>query len=230
MQSMFDVERLLGQMLSGGVRRATGGMSDILGSGMGAVNGGIGSGLGKGALGLSALGVAWAAFEHFQEKNQASAAQPPPAMPPPLPPQAMPAQAMPAQAAPALPMPIASAAAIASDTREADAMHLIRAMISAANADGHIDAQERAHILERALSAGLSPSTQQFLLGELNAPTALEQIVRDTRPGLRREVYAASSLAITADTSAEQEYLQALARGLALSDAELGDIRTALAR
>ena len=238
---MFDVERLLGQMLSGGVSKATRGRSDSFGSsigaGLGSVNGGIGGGLSKGALGVGALGIAWAAFEHFKEKGAETAA----AAPPPLPAAALPPPFMGAN--PGLPAPVhvSSAEPVATlmpvqspvqnsapDQREADAAHLIRAMISAANADGQIDMQERSHILERAMSAGLSPETQKFLLAELSAPASLPQVIAATRDGLQREVYAASMLSITADTMAEQAHLNSLAIGLQLDDAALAQISAAV--
>ncbi len=232
---MFDVERLLGQMLSGGVSKATRGRSDSfgsgIGSGLGAINGGIGGGLSKGALGVGALGIAWAAFEHFKEKGTETAA----AAPPPLPAAAMPPPFMGTGQAPAIAAPEQTAVlmpaqtqAVPSDQREADAAHLIRAMISAANADGQIDMQERSQILERAMSAGLSPETQKFLLAELGAPAPLPQIIAGTREGLQREVYAASMLAITADTLAEQAHLNSLAIGLKLDDAALAQISAAV--
>lgn len=240
---MFDVERLLGQMLSGGVSKATRGRSDSFGSGLGAglgsINGGIGGGLSKGALGVGALGIAWAAFEHFKDKGAETAA----AAPPPLPVAAMPPPFMGSNpgaslsiAAPAVAqfpnaepvavlMPVQAAQQTATPgQREADAAHLIRAMISAANADGQIDMQERSQILERAMSAGLSVETQKFLLAELSAPAGLAQIIAATRDGLQREVYAASMLSITADTMAEQAHLNSLAIGLHLDDAALAQI------
>jgi uncharacterized membrane protein YebE (DUF533 family) len=217
---MFDVERLLGQMLGGS---ALGKVAGSMGSGLGSVNGGIGGGLSKGALGIGALGVAWAAFEHFQEQNkQAQNVGPgvPPPMPsmPPPPPMAMPAAEM--SVAATLPAP--------ENDREADAAHLIRAMIAAANADGKIDAEERSRVLERALSAGLSPATQQFLLTQLNAPVALSEIVAQTRDSLKRETYGASLMAISNDTDAEKHYLAALAAGLGLSVEDASRIEAAL--
>jgi uncharacterized membrane protein YebE (DUF533 family) len=216
---MFDLERLLGNMLGGS---ALGRAANSVGGGLGSVNGGIGGGLGKGALGIGALGVAWAAFEHFQEQNaqSANAGTPPPppggmAMPPPPPPAAAFA-------------PIASAALEAPNTREADATHLIRAMIAAANADGTIDSDERSRVLERALSAGLSPQTQAFLLAELNTPATLSQIVAQTRAGLQRETYGASRMAINPDTDAEKNYLGALAAGLGFTPEDAGNIEAAL--
>jgi len=239
---MFDVQRLLGQMLGGGVSKKKRGRSDSFGSsigaGLGSVNGGVGGGLSKGALGVGALGIAWAAFEHFKEKGAetaaaASPALPAAAMPPPFmgnPSLPAPALAQIALAEPAAAlMPAQSSAQNATlIQREADASHLIRAMISAANADGQIDMQERSQILERAMSAGLSPETQKFLLTELGAPAALAQIISATREGLQREVYAASMLAITADTMAEQAHLNSLALGLKLDEAALAQISAAI--
>jgi uncharacterized membrane protein YebE (DUF533 family) len=231
---MFDVERLLGQFLTRSVGQGLGGG---LGNALGSVNGGLGAGLGKGALGVGALGVAWAAFEHFQQKQADTAAMPPPppppsdaalAMPPPPPPAATQALSAPA-AADAGVMPPAVATPISTDgTREADASHLICAMIAAANADGKIDAEERSKILERALTAEISAATQQFLLRQLNAPANLQDIVTKTPAHLRRETYGASLLAITSDTDSEQHYLDSLAAGLKLSADECAQIKAAL--
>jgi uncharacterized membrane protein YebE (DUF533 family) len=90
-------------------------------------------------------------------------------------------------------------------------------MIAAANADGLIDAEERAGILERAMEAGLDAATQQFLMGELRAPASMDEIVAATRPELRLETYAASLIAISIDSDAERAYLDRLAAGLGLS-------------
>ena len=218
---MFDLERLLGNMLGGS---AMGRAANSMGSGLGSVNGGIGAGLSKGALGIGALGVAWAAFEHFQEQkaqpagNSADAGMPPP--PPPG------ASAMPPPPPPAmLAAPVVSAA---ENDREADATHLIRAMIAAAHADGAIDGDERSRILERALTAGLSPQTQQFLLAQIATPASLLEIVSQTREGLKRETYGASLMAIRNDTDAESAYLNALAAGLGLTAVDVEQIGAAL--
>ena len=112
--------------------------------------------------------------------------------------------------------------------READATHLIRAMIAAANADGAIDGDERSRILERALTAGLSPQTQQFLLAQIATPAALSEIISQTREGLKRETYGASLMAISNDTDAESAYLNALAAGLGLTAADAEQIGAAL--
>jgi len=215
---MFDIERLLGNMLGGS---ALGRAASSMGSGLGSVNGGIGAGLSKGALGIGALGVAWAAFEHFQGQKAQAASGADPGMPPPPPG----SSAVPPPPPAMLATPVASAP---ENNREADATHLIRAMIAAANADGTIDGDERSKILERALTAGLSPQTQAFLLGQIATPAPLAEIVSQTRDGLKRETYAASLMAISNDTNAESAYLSALAAGLGLTAADAEQIGAAL--
>ena len=214
---MFDLERLLGKMMGGS---ALGRAASSMGSGLGSVNGGIGAGLSKGALGIGALGVAWAAFEHFKEQKAQGTGNGAAGMPPPLPGSAMPPPPPQMLAAPGLSAP--------ENNREADATHLIRAMIAAANADGTIDGDERSKILERALTAGLSPQTQQFLLAQIAAPPALSEIVSQTREGLKRETYGASFMAINNDTDAESAYLNALAAGLGLTAADAEQIEVSL--
>jgi len=198
-------EQLLGQLLTGGI-----GNSDRRRS-----RSGFGSGLSrttKTQIGVGAIGLAIAAWEHFKSKPQSGggifssgANQPAPSsLPPPPPPST------------ALPPVTAASASAAVAGRESDAAHLIRAMIAAANADGLIDAEERARILEHALEAGLDPAAQKFLMAELRAPATLEQIVAVTRPELRMETYAAALIAISVDSDAERSYLARLAQSLGL--------------
>ena len=208
---MFDVQKLLGQLISGGGgrrgRRSSGGF-------------GI-PGVSNAQLGVGAIGLAIAAWEHFQAKPSATPSAPSPVMmpPPPPPPAAMRPSAPPA-AAPQLPMPSAAATlttTASADDRVADAAHLIRSMIAAANADGTIDSEERANILQRAMEAGLDSATQQFLMGELRAPASVEQIAAATREELRLETWAAALIAISVDTDAENAHLERLAAALQLT-------------
>jgi uncharacterized membrane protein YebE (DUF533 family) len=217
---MFDVERLLGQMISG---RASGskkrGKSNALGL----------PGVSNAQLGVGAIGLAIAAWEHFKPKAGATG-QPimgaPPPMTPPPPPRAAPPMAPPHMAV-AAPEPVAATESD-DEARIRDAAHLIRSMIAAANADAVIDADERAGILERALEAGLDAKTQQFLMGELRAPATLDQIAAATRPELRLETYAAALIAISVDSDAERAYLERLAVALGLSAADVQMVRQQL--
>lgn len=218
---MFDVQKLLGQMISGGgrdrhSRRSSGGF-------------GI-PGVSNAQLGVGAIGLAIAAWEHFKSKpnEPAAPAAAAPLMPPPPPPPA--ARASTPPTAPALPMaaPSATSAPVAADDRVADAAHLIRSMIAAANADGTIDSEERANILQRAMEAGLDSATQQFLMGELRAPASAEQIAAATRAELRLETWAAALIAITVDNDAENAYLERLASALGLTAEDQQRVREQL--
>ena len=203
---MFNVEKLLGQMLAGGV-----------GQGRSRRQSSMIPGVSKAQLGVGVIGLAMAAWEHYKGQQSAAGSAAPvspgTAMPPPPPP----APGLPPAASAPPPPPMQAGAPERAPDRSADASHLIRSMIAAANADGQIDAQERSAILERALEAGLDPATQQFLMGELRTPATLEQIAAATRPALKLETYAAAMIAITIDTDAEREYLDRLAGALGLS-------------
>jgi uncharacterized membrane protein YebE (DUF533 family) len=94
---------------------------------------------------------------------------------------------------------------------------LLRAMISAANADGHIDAQEKQRIFEQVEHMSLSLADKASLFDELRRPLAVEQLVEqvpNAETGI--EVYAASLLAIDQSQPASVRYLQSLANSLCL--------------
>ena len=100
------------------------------------------------------------------------------------------------------------------------ALTLVRAMIAAAKADGHIDDEERSRIADRLRLAGIGQDAQQFLLGELERPLDLDAIVASAVTEAQRvELYTASRLAIDPDTRAERGYLDLLAGRLQLPDA-----------
>jgi uncharacterized membrane protein YebE (DUF533 family) len=168
------------------------------------------------ALGLGAVALAAAAWEHYSEQRQRQQPPPPPAapqrgeVPPPQPPRPSSAAALGPPAAPA-------AAPAAPTPSHADAVLLIQAMIAAASADGVIDAAERQTIMERVAAAGLGESERSFLEGELSTPPRIEEIVaKVASPALAEEVYAVSLLATRPDTDVERAYLADLAARLAL--------------
>ena len=102
---------------------------------------------------------------------------------------------------------------------------LVRAMISAARADGHIDEAERGRILDRAKLAGFGADVEQFLNEELSAPVDLDALVLAAKSEEQRvELYTASRLAIDPDTRAERGYLDLLAGRLGLPDALIDQI------
>jgi uncharacterized membrane protein YebE (DUF533 family) len=97
---------------------------------------------------------------------------------------------------------------------------VVRAMISAAKADGQIDGTELQRIVGKLQDAGADQEAREFVAAELRKPLDLEGLTREVRtPELAAEVYAASLLAIEVDTAAERDYLIRLASGLGLDRA-----------
>lgn len=100
------------------------------------------------------------------------------------------------------------------------ALVLVRAMIAAANADGHIDDDERKKIVDRASLAGLGSEAQEFLAAETAKPMSIDAIVAAAQTDAQKvEVYTASRLTIDPNSRAERGYLDLLAGRLQLPDA-----------
>ena len=96
---------------------------------------------------------------------------------------------------------------------------LIRAMIAAAKADGHIDDAERALIMDKVKAADVSGEAAAFIERELASPTDLDALVAAaTTEEQRVELYTASRLTIEPDSRAERGYLDLLAGRLGLAD------------
>jgi uncharacterized membrane protein YebE (DUF533 family) len=173
--------------------------SGVLGGLAGGVAGGALTGLlgGKGAkkLGKTALqagvlaAVGGLAWKAYQTYASKSGAT---------------AQPAPGSTAPALPAP-------------SHELLMVRAMIAAAHADGHLDAREQARIFEQVDRMGLAADDKALLFDELRRPLGLLELVEltpDTEAGA--EVYAASLLAIDPSQPVSQRYLEELARRLQL--------------
>ncbi|MBN9673063.1 tellurite resistance TerB family protein [Roseibium aggregatum] len=106
---------------------------------------------------------------------------------------------------------------------------LLTAMIQAAKADGHIDAQEQDRIFAKIDEAGLDSEAKAFLMDELRAPLDLDKVVSSaTCPESAAEIYAASRLAIEPDRPAERAYLQMLAARLELEEGLVEEIELAV--
>ncbi|MDF0698301.1 tellurite resistance TerB family protein [Rhizobium sp. MC63] len=96
---------------------------------------------------------------------------------------------------------------------------LIRAMIAAAKADGHIDAAERALIMDKITAADVSGEAAAFIERELASPTDIDALVAAAVTEEQRvELYTASRLTIDPDSRAERGYLDLLAGRLGLAD------------
>jgi uncharacterized membrane protein YebE (DUF533 family) len=99
--------------------------------------------------------------------------------------------------------------------------NLLRAMIAAAKADGHVDATEQANVFAQMDKMALSAEDKAFVIDELRRPLDIDAVARGARtPEEAAEIYVASLLAIDVDNPSERGYLDMLAARLKL-DAKL---------
>ncbi|MEL7106607.1 MAG: tellurite resistance TerB family protein [Pseudomonadota bacterium] len=104
---------------------------------------------------------------------------------------------------------------VATDTQEQGAKLMIRAMIQAAKADGEIDEDEKAKILEH--MGDMGPEELAFVKAELAAPIDIEGLAADTSDQMKAQVYAVSLMAVKVDHASEARYLNGLADAMGLS-------------
>ena len=94
---------------------------------------------------------------------------------------------------------------------------MLRAMIQAAKADGHIDAEEKAKILEL-VGDDATEEDLAFIKAELEAPIDIKGLADATPESQKMPVYSASLMTIRVDTDEEAEYLDRLAQALGLDE------------
>lgn len=198
---MGGLGEILGGALGGG--RATsgggGGLGDLLGGLLGGgATGSAGTRSGGGNAGMAILAtIAMAALKNWTDGRRAQAAMAPDTA---------------GFAAPEL----------ESMTAPATEELVVRAMISAAKADGEVSEDEIQRIVGRVGADGLSEEEKQFLIAELRRPLDLAALVAEVpNEMVAAEIYAASLLAIQLDTPAEAAYLHQLAQALRLDGATL---------
>ena len=94
---------------------------------------------------------------------------------------------------------------------------LLRAMIAAANADGHIDDHERTLIESRIPELGLATDAAGFLQAELAQPANIQEIAaQGDSPEAAAEIYLVSRMLIDMGNEQERAYLDALVTALKL--------------
>lgn len=121
-------------------------------------------------------------------------------------------------AAPGFDLSQFSAGQVESKRDENDrALVMIRAMLTAAKADGQVDAGEQQRILGKLNEAGASQEMNEFIQNELRQPVDVESLAAEVdSPHMATEVYTASLFAIDIDTPGEQAYMSKLASRLNL--------------
>ncbi len=116
-----------------------------------------------------------------------------------------------------------------AEALESRAILALKAMLSAAKADGQIDQRERERILDKLEDAGADEETRRFVTEEAAAPLDIDALVRAVPDQqTAAQVYAASLLAINVDTAAERAYLRDLSAKLGLSDQAVASLHGVL--
>ena len=112
-----------------------------------------------------------------------------------------------------------SVAELSGSSADSRSMTLLKAMISAAKADGHIDDKEQAKISEQIGQMGFKADDLASIKAELEKPVDLAELAKAVdSPATAAEVYLASMLVLDLQNQQERTYLQQLARELKLSE------------
>ncbi len=115
--------------------------------------------------------------------------------------------------------PAAEERAFVSDQTQSPEFQLtlVKAMIAAARADGHIDPAEQQRIFNAVEQMDLSAEMKGLVFDVLRRPIAVEELTHGVASMEQKtELYLASCLVIDLDQTAEQEYLEQLAHSLQL--------------
>lgn len=97
------------------------------------------------------------------------------------------------------------------------ALRLVRAMVAAAKADGHVTSAERRRILSQLPQLGLGAEADTLIAEELEGPLDVGRVADlANSPEEAAEIYAASLLVVDHEAPAERGYLAMLAARLNL--------------
>ncbi len=125
-------------------------------------------------------------------------------------------QSQPAQESAGAPAPL-QLQRLAADGKPFE-LALIRAMIAAANADGHIGPEEHKAIFEHVNRLSLAADDKAFIFDALSRPAAAYEIAALANgPEQASEIWLAARMAIDPDDPREQAFLQTLGSSLNLA-------------
>jgi uncharacterized membrane protein YebE (DUF533 family) len=94
---------------------------------------------------------------------------------------------------------------------------IVKAMIAAARADGHIDAEEQKHIFQEVEKMDLTAQEKGVVFDSLQKNISIQELVQGINSiELKAEIYLASCLVITPEQPAEREHLNKLGFALEL--------------
>lgn len=198
----------LGGMLGGGQQQRGGGIGDVLGGlmGGGAAAGGLGSILaGRGGNGAQQSGGLGGLLDSLGGggATQGGAGAPP-----------QPQQGGFGGALNSAFENFGEPEQAPTQTQEDTAKVMLRAMLTAAKADGQIDDGEKEKILGQL--GDVSQEEMAFVRDELSAPVDVEGLVRDIPQGMEHQAYLMSVMAIDLDSAEEARYLDGFAKALGI--------------
>jgi len=102
----------------------------------------------------------------------------------------------------------------------------IRAMIQAGLADGRLDEQEQQTIVQKIGNMG--PQEQNFIRAEMAKGLDVAGFIQTVPRGIEEEVYAVSLMAIQLDNRNEAQHLDAVAKGLRITQEQSNAIHDRL--
>jgi uncharacterized membrane protein YebE (DUF533 family) len=175
---------------------AAGGMlAMLLGSKRGRSLGGSALKLGS----VAAIGtLAWKVYQEHQAKQQAQ----PPAV---------------AAGAPQTMPSVPGFAALPAPQVEMHSQAMLKAMIAAAKADGHMDERERGLVEVELTRSEADPAARRWVEDELRRPVEPAEVALAAKtPEMAAEIYLASALVVDETTTMERAYLDELAKQLKL--------------
>lgn len=166
-----------------------------------------GRGLGGSALkygSVAAIGaLAWKAYQEHQARQTAQAAQ---------------AGSAPARGPIDITPPAQSFAALPAPQLEDHSRAMLKALISAAKSDGHMDERERGLVHAELQRSEADAATRAWVDAELARPVEPADVAAlATGPEMAAEIYLASLLVVDQTSTMERAYLDALARELRLA-------------
>lgn len=217
---MFNAEQLLGKIMGEMVGAGSGHKKGKKKKGGGMVNS-LTSSLMSGKGLITAIGLGVGAYEILKSKQGANPPSPPPPMGYGAPSSSVSSAAM-ASSPPPIPgvaMNLPHDPGLSSAQEENLALRLIQVMIAAAHADGGMDREEEARILEKLQGQGLSQEEKRFVLAEMHDPKPIEQLtagISDAR--IAQTMYGLAVSAVVVDTPEERAWLDRLATALSISE------------
>jgi uncharacterized membrane protein YebE (DUF533 family) len=195
---MVDINKILGSLNNSGLSKGLlGGLAG------GAVAGGLmskkGRKIGKKALkygGIAAVGgLAWQAYKQYQQSQTTTQGQ----------------------TAFDQPLQEQQFDNLVESGPDTTPLFILKTMVAAAMADGHMDGDEYNNIISKAKDAGLNADEQRVIFDEIKRPMSTDEIAAATdSPVLAMEVYTASVLAIDENAPLGKGYLESLANKLDL--------------